>query len=95
MQDQTFMYGDLATLNAKEEPVMTVLLIGFQGQTRLLTGTRAALWNEYLHGDGGHGCNGVRPVGWEYWCPQPLLTTDTKDAVVSPKIAEILSKKGS
>jgi uncharacterized protein (DUF1786 family) len=72
---------------------MTVLLIGFQGQRKVLTGTRDELWREYLHGDGGYGCNGVRPIGWEYWCPQPLGTRE-RDATAAPSIETIASKKG-
>jgi hypothetical protein len=54
--------------------VMTVLLIGFDGRRKVLTGVRDVLWNEFLHGDGGPGCNGVQPVGWQYWVPQALGT---------------------
>lgn len=71
MTEPCFMYGDLED---RDEPVMTVLLIGFQGQRRVMTGTREELWREYVRGDGGYGCNGIQPIGWEYWCPQPLLT---------------------
>lgn len=74
MQQSTYMYGDLSVDPDAPAQVMTVLLIGYQGQRKVLTGTRESLWNEYLRGDGGHGCNDARPVGWEYWCPQPLLT---------------------
>jgi hypothetical protein len=90
--DDCFMYGDLTALDAEPAPVMTVLLIGFQGQRKVLTGTRDELWREYLHGDGGHGCNGVRPIGWEYWCPQPLLVTE-REAVADPKIESIHPQK--
>lgn len=92
MQTETFMYGDLTQLDAEPAPVMTVLLIGFQGQRKLLTGTREALWNEYCHGDGGYGCNGLQPIGWQYWCPQPSLTTDLDKAAVPATVAEWLER---
>jgi hypothetical protein len=91
---ECFMYGDLAALDAPPAPVMTVLLIGFDGRRKVLTGNRDELWREYLHGDGGPGCNGVAPVGWEYWCPQPLLTPDAEASPSNPQIREFVAKKG-
>lgn len=76
MQQECFMYGDWRQLTKEPARVETVLLVGFQGQRRLLTGTHRELWREYTSGDGGYGCNGVQPIGWEYWCPQPLLTRE-------------------
>ena len=94
MTAERFMDGDEAAMFEEPAPVMTVLLIGYQGQLRLLTGVRSALWNEFMRGDGGYGCNGVRPIGWEYWVEQTLGTNDLAHATVPPSIAPILKLKG-
>lgn len=93
MHEPTFMHGDLSKLDEPAEPIITVLLIGFDGRRRVLTGTHEACWREFMHGDGGPACNGVRGVGWEYWCRQPLGTLD-REACCNRSIETIVAKKG-
>jgi hypothetical protein len=87
-----YMYGYIPLIE-RPKPVMTVLLVGFQGQRRVLTGTFHELNREFMVGDGGHGCNQVQPCGWEYWCEQPLGTRE-RDAKCSCPIENIIAKKG-
>jgi hypothetical protein len=95
MQEQTFMYGDLSRLGEPAEPIITVLLIGFDGRRRVLTGTHQTLWNEFMHGDGGQSNDNTPDggVGYEYWCRQPLGTLD-HEASASSSIETIVAKKG-
>lgn len=89
MIDQ-FMYGDLDATD-RVEPIETVLLVGFQGQTRLLTGTHRELWREFMVGDGGHGYGNSQPVGWHYFLPQDLGTARVEDCIVDhPIVAKLI-----
>jgi hypothetical protein len=88
------MYGDFSGERGPPSHVITVLLIGFDGRRKLLTGTHEELWREYMHGDGGPCCNGLQPAGWEYWCAQPLLTRPS-EALASAPIETLVEKKGA
>lgn len=88
MQQPIYLYG---TPEAPIERVMTVLLIGFDGRRKVLTGTREALWREYLHGDGGPATRAPGNAGYEYWCPLPLGTTE-QDAVPGPATLNLLNR---
>jgi hypothetical protein len=75
MHQETFMYGDLSALDAEPEPIITVLLIGWDGRRVELTGTHEVLWNEFMRGDGGGQHNDTNPfaTGFQTWTRLDLL----------------------
>lgn len=82
MSAERFMYGDLDALD-RVEPVKTVLLVGFQGQTQLLTGTRNALWREFMQ------------AGWHYFLPQELGTARVEDCIIDhPNLVQLIEGFG-
>jgi hypothetical protein len=85
------MYGDMAQFGEDAEPVLTVLLIGFDGRRKILTGVFDVLWNEFLSGDGGMVASGAEHVGYEYWCQLPLGTTES-DQLTRPVTLQLLNR---
>lgn len=84
------MYGDMG-LNDEEELVMTVLLIGFDGRRKIITGVFDVLWREFMSGDGGMVASGAEHVGYEYWCQLPLGTTES-DQLARPVTLQLLNR---
>jgi hypothetical protein len=92
MHEPHFMYGDMAQFGEEAEPVMTVLLIGFDGRRKILTGVFDVLWREFLQGDGGPGNKlTTEPCGYEYWCQLPLGTTEN-DQLTRPVTLQLLNR---
>jgi len=65
----THMHHDAEEL----APVIRVLLTGFDGRKRVMTGRFDVLWREFMQGDGGPG-NSIctKPCGWASWVPLPI-----------------------
>lgn len=95
MTAERFMYGDEAALVEEPAPVLTVLLIGWDGRQKLLTGTYDALWREFMTGDGGPFESNPHTNGWEYWVQQTTGTNELVHATVPPSITLHRAKKGS
>jgi hypothetical protein len=93
MHKPIFMYGDMGQFGEEEEPVLTVLLIGFDGRRKILTGVHDVLWHEFMHGDGGQSNDNTPDghVGYEYWCQLPLGTTED-DQLTRPVTLQLLNR---